>query len=420
MHNTNIVLGIHDRPTPLRWLGLSFQHLFAMFGSTVLVPILVGLNPGIALFSSGVGTLMHILVTKGKIPSYMSSSFAFITPMVSLMQSTGYPAVAQGTIAVGIVYLITALLVSQIGTNWIDKALPPVVVGPIIMVIGLSLAGTAGQNATMNHGHYDLRFFIIAFVTLFVTIACNMLLRGFASQISILIGVVTGYLLSITLGLVDFSSIIRTPWLQAPAFEIPFIAYQPHIYWDAILGMAPIAFVTMTEHMGHIVVLNELTGEQFLKDPGLHRTLAGDGVASMVAGLIGGPAITSYGENIGVMALNKIYSIYVVIGAAILAMLFGFVGKLSAVIQSIPLPVIGGISFLLFGVIASSGLRILIDNQIDLNRNRNLMITSSILVIGIGNAFLQIGDFQFSGVAVATIVGIGLNLVLPQKAASEL
>ncbi|MCZ9310363.1 NCS2 family nucleobase:cation symporter [Weissella koreensis] len=420
MHNTNIVLGIHDRPTPLRWLGLSFQHLFAMFGSTVLVPILVGLNPGIALFSSGVGTLMHILVTKGKIPSYMSSSFAFITPMVALMQSTGYPAVAQGTIAVGIVYLITALLVSQIGTNWIDKALPPVVVGPIIMVIGLSLAGTAGQNAIMNHGHYDLRFFIIAFVTLFVTIACNMLLRGFASQISILIGVVTGYLLSITLGLVDFSSIIRTPWLQAPAFEIPFIAYQPHIYWDAILGMAPIAFVTMTEHMGHIVVLNELTGEQFLKDPGLHRTLAGDGVASMVAGLIGGPAITSYGENIGVMALNKIYSIYVVIGAAILAMLFGFVGKLSAVIQSIPLPVIGGISFLLFGVIASSGLRILIDNQIDLNRNRNLMITSSILVIGIGNAFLQIGDFQFSGVAVATIVGIGLNLVLPQKAASEL
>lgn len=382
MQNKNIVLGIHDRPTPLRWLGLSIQHLFAMFGSTVLVPILVGLNPGIALFSSGVGTLMHILVTKGKIPSYMSSSFAFITPMVALMHSTGYPAVAQGTIAVGIVYLVTALLVSQIGTKWIDKALPPVVVGPIIMVIGLSLAGTAGQ-------------------------------------ISILIGVLTGYLLSICLGLVDFTNIIQTPWLQAPAFQIPFIAYQPHIYWGAILGMAPIAFVTMTEHMGHIVVLNELTGEQFLKDPGLHRTLAGDGFASIIAGLIGGPAITSYGENIGVMALNKIYSIYVVIGAAILAMCFGFVGKLSAVIQSIPLPVIGGISFLLFGVIASSGLRILVDNQIDLNRNRNLMITSSVLVIGIGNAFLQMGTFQFSGVAVATVVGIGLNLILPKRAASE-
>lgn len=419
MKSNNIVLDVHDRPEPLQWLGLSIQHLFAMFGSTVLVPILVGLNPGIALFSSGVGTLMHILVTKGKIPSYMSSSFAFITPMVALMKTVGYPAIAQGTIAVGIVYLIMSIMVSFLGTAWIDKTLPPIVVGPIIMVIGLSLAGNAGKDATMNNGHYDIRFFIVAFATLFITIACNMLLKGFASQIAILIGVFFGYIIASFFGLVDLSAVASTPWFQAPDFQMPFISYQPHMYWGAMLGMAPIAFVTMTEHMGHIMVLNELTGKNFLKDPGLNKTLAGDGAASIVAGLIGGPSITSYGENIGVMAINKIYSVYVIVGAAIFAMIFGFVGKLSALIQSIPLPVIGGISFLLFGVIASSGLRILVDNKIDFNKNRNLMIASSVLVIGIGNVFLQIGTFQFSGVAVATIVGMLLNAVLPQDARNE-
>ncbi|MDO1605784.1 solute carrier family 23 protein [Lactobacillus sp. YT155] len=419
MKNNNIVLDVHDKPAPLQWLGLSIQHLFAMFGSTVLVPILVGLNPGIALFSSGVGTLMHILVTKGKIPSYMSSSFAFITPMIALMKTVGYPAIAQGTIAVGVVYLIVATMVSFLGTGWIDKALPPIVVGPIIMVIGLSLAGNAGKDATMNNGHYDVRFFIVAFATLFITIAFNMLLKGFASQISILIGVFCGYIIAAMFGLVDFTAVINTPWFKTPDFEIPFVSYKPQIYWGAILGMAPIAFVTMTEHMGHIMVLDELTGKNFLKDPGLNRTLAGDGAASIVAGLIGGPSITSYGENIGVMAINKIYSVYVIIGAAVFAMIFGFVGKLSALIQSIPLPVIGGISFLLFGVIASSGLRILVDNQVDFNKNRNLMIASSVLVIGIGNVFLQIGTFQFSGVAVATIVGMLLNAVLPQNARNE-
>lgn len=415
----DIVLDVHERPGALQWLGLSTQHLFAMFGSTVLVPILVGLNPGIALFSSGVGTLMHILVTKGKIPSYMSSSFAFITPMIALMKTVGYPAIAQGTIAVGIVYLIVAALVGYIGTGWIDKALPPIVVGPIIMVIGLSLAGNAGKDATMNNGHYDIRFFIVAFATLFLTIIFDMVLKGFAAQISILLGVFFGYLIALAFGLVDFQPVLDTPWFKIPDFQIPFVSYQPKMYWGAILGMAPIAFVTMTEHMGHIMVLDELTGKEFLKDPGLNKTLAGDGMASITAGLLGGPSITSYGENIGVMALTKVYSVYVIVGAAILAMIFGFVGKLSALIQSIPLPVIGGISFLLFGVIASSGLRILVDNQIDFNRNRNLMIASSVLVIGIGNAFLQIGTFQFSGVAVATIVGILLNLVLPEKSRNE-
>lgn len=417
--NQEIVLDISDRPTPGHWFGLSLQHLFAMFGSTVLVPILVGLNPGIALFSSGVGTLMYILITKGKIPAYMSSSFSFIVPMVALMKTVGYPGIAQGTIAVGVVYLIASLIVAAIGSDWIDRALPPIVVGPIVIVIGLSLAGTAAKDATMNGKNYDVKYFIVALVTALVTVAFNMYLKGFWSQIAILLGIIVGYLIAVVCGLVNFTPVLQTPWFKIPDFEIPFVTYRPHFYWGAIVSLAPIAFVTMTEHMGHIMVLDGLTHRNFFKDPGLNHTLAGDGTASILAGLIGGPPITSYGENIGVMAITKIYSVWVIGGAAVLAMIFGFVGKLSALIQSIPSPVIGGISFLLFGVIASSGLRILIDNQVDFNQKRNLMIGSLILVIGIGNAYLQIGQYQFSGLAVATILGIILNLVLPQQAASE-
>ena len=415
----DILMDITDRPSWGHWLGLSIQHLFAMFGSTVLVPILVGLNPGIALFSSGVGTLLYILITKGKIPAYMSSSFSFIVPMIALMKTVGYPGIAQGTIAVGLVYLITALIVGLIGSQWIDKALPPIVVGPIIMVIGLSLAATAAKDATMNGSHYDLKYFIVAMATALITIFFNMYLKGFWSQVAILLGIIVGYLIAVLCGLVDFTSIAKTPWFQVPNFQIPYLTYQPHFYWGAILSLAPIAFVTMTEHMGHIMVLDGLTHRNFFHDPGLNHTLAGDGTASIIAGLIGGPPITSYGENIGVMAITKIYSIWVIGGAAFLAIIFGFVGKLSALIQSIPSPVIGGISFLLFGVIASSGLRILIDNQVDFNQKRNLMIGSLILVIGIGNAFLQLGKYQFSGLAVATVLGIILNLLLPAKAASE-
>lgn len=415
----DILMDITDRPSWGHWLGLSIQHLFAMFGSTVLVPILVGLNPGIALFSSGVGTLLYILITKGKIPAYMSSSFSFIVPMIALMKTVGYPGIAQGTIAVGLVYLITALIVGLIGSQWIDKALPPIVVGPIIMVIGLSLAATAAKDATMNGSHYDLKYFIVAMATALITIFFNMYLKGFWSQVAILLGIIVGYLIAVLCGLVDFTSIAKTPWFQVPNFQIPYLTYQPHFYWGAILSLAPIAFVTMTEHMGHIMVLDGLTHRNFFHDPGLNHTLAGDGTASIIAGLIGGPPITSYGENIGVMAITKIYSIWVIGGAAFLAIIFGFVGKLSALIQSIPSPVIGGISFLLFGVIASSGLRILIDNQVDFNQKRNLMIGSLILVIGIGNAFLQLGKYQFSGLAVATVLGIILNLLLPAQAASE-
>ncbi|MFD1485618.1 uracil-xanthine permease family protein [Lacticaseibacillus baoqingensis] len=423
-HNDDAILDIHDRPAFGHWFGLSIQHLFAMFGSTVLVPILVGLDPSIALFSSGVGTLIYILITRGKIPAYMGSSFSFITVMQALMKGAGYPAIAQGTIAVGCVYLIVALIVNFAGSAWIDKALPPIVVGPIVMVIGLSLAGTAATDATMrtlSNGTsvYDLKYFAVAMVTLAATIAYNMYLKKFISLLPILLGLITGYIVALLVGIVDLTPVQQAAWISLPNFQIPGVTYTPKLYLDAILSMAPIAFVTMTEHMGHIMVLDEMTHRNFFKDPGLNHTLAGDGTASIIAGFVGGPPVTSYGENIGVMAMTKVHSVWVIGGAAFFAVLFAFIGKLSALIRTIPSPVIGGISFLLFGVIASNGLKVLIDKHVDFNRKRNLMIGSTILVIGIGNAVLKLGNFQFSGLALATVIGILLNFILPEHAANE-
>lgn len=418
-HRDGVVLDVDERPEFGQWIGLSLQHMFSMFGSTVLVPILVGLNPGIALFSSGVGTLMYLLITRHKIPAYMGSSFSFIVPMMALMKSTGYPGIAQGTIAVGCVYLLVSLIVTMIGSDWIDRVLPPIVVGPIVMVIGLSLASTAAKDATLNGTHYDLRYFAVAMLTLLVTIAFNMFCKGFLGLIPILLGIVCGYVIACLFGIVDLAPVAAAHWFSLPDFQVPFVTYQPHFYWGAILSMAPIAFVTMTEHMGHIMVLNELTERNYFKDPGLNHTLAGDGTASIIAGFVGGPPVTSYGENIGVLAITRVHSVYVLAGAALFAVFFSFVGKLSALIESIPGPVIGGISFLLFGVIASSGLRVMIEDQIDFNKKRNLMISSVILVIGIGNAYLKLGQYQFSGLAVAAVLGIVLNLILPDEAVSE-
>ncbi|WP_413627133.1 solute carrier family 23 protein [Fructilactobacillus vespulae] len=413
--NKDMVLDIHEKPSGIKWVGLSLQHMFSMFGSTVIVPLLVGLSPSIALFASGIGTLLHILITKGKIPAYMGSSFAFITPMLALMKTTGISGVQQGVIAVGVVYLIVALLVWMLGTNWIDKLLPPIVVGPIVVVIGLSLAGAAAKDAMMKNGTYNLTYFLIAMATLFLAIFFNMKLKGFLGMIPVLLAIVCGYLISMACGLVDLHAIASAPWFKVPEFQLLATEKGFHFEWNAIIVMAPIAFVTMTEHMGHLMVLGELTNRNFFKEPGLNRTLAGDGAASLAAGILGGPAVTSYGENIGVMAITKVYSVYVIIGAAIFAMIFSFVNKLNVLIMQMPLPVIGGISFLLFGTIASSGIKVMVDDKVDMGLKRNLMIASVILVIGVGNAYLQLGEFQFTGVALATVIGIVLNQVLPKE-----
>ncbi|OXC16243.1 MULTISPECIES: solute carrier family 23 protein [Lactobacillus] len=417
--NPEAVLDVYEKPEFGQGVLLSLQHMFAMFGSTVLVPILIGINPSIALLSSGVGTLVHMILTHFKIPAYLGSSFAFVATMQALMKTDGYPAVAQGAIASGLVYVIVALIIAKVGSGWVNKVLPPIVVGPIIIVIGLSLATTAANDAMMNHQKYDLTYFGVAIFTLVMTLIFQMCFKGFTSLVSIMLGIICGYVLSCFLGIVDFSGVEKAAWFSVPALDVMGISYHFKWYPAAILAMAPIAFVTMTEHMGHIMVLNSLTKRNFFKNPGLHRTMMGDGISTIIAGFIGGPPTTSYGENIGVLAMTKVHSVWVLAGAAVCAIIFSFVGKLAALIESIPMPVIGGISFLLFGTIASNGLKILVDDQIDFGEKRNMLIASVILVIGIGGAYLQLGNFQLTSVALSTIIGMLLNWLLPKKAASE-
>lgn len=422
----DIILGVYEKPKTAQWFGLSFQHLFAMFGSTVLVPILVGINPAIALLSSGLGTLAHMTVTKYKVPAYMGSSFAYIGAMTLLMKHGGIPAIAQGAMTGGLVYLIVALIVKVAGKGWIDKVLPPIVVGPIVMVIGLSLAPTAINDAMyINPGQlkgYSLAYILIALVTVLSIVIYSIYGRGFLSVVPILLGIITGYVAALVIGLiikqpiVSFSGLSHAHWLAIPPVQIMFASYHWAFYPSAILTMAPIAFVTMTEHFGHIMVLNSLTKKDYFKEPGLEKTLSGDGVAQIIAGFLGAPPVTSYGENIGVMAITKIHSIYVIAGAAVLAVVVSFIGKITALLQSIPSPVIGGASIALFGVIAASGLKILVENKVNFDIKRNLLISSVVLVIGIGGMIIEVTqNFAISSVAIATILGIVLNLILPKE-----
>ena len=417
--NEDAVLDIKDRPQAFHWVGLSLQHLFTMFGATVLVPILVGIYPGIALVSSGLGTMVYLITTKGKIPAYLGSSFAFIAAMQMLMKSDGYPAIAQGAMTTGLVYLIVSLIIKKIGSDWLDKILPPIVVGPVVMVIGLGLAANAANNAMYNNNVYDFKYIAVALITLGLTIFYNMFFKGFLGLIPILLGIVSGYLVALAFGIIDLTPIKEAAWFALPNFEVPFVQYEPKLYLNAITTMAPIAFVTMTEHIGHLMVLNKLTKRNFFQDPGLSKTLMGDGLAQIVAGFVGGPPVTSYGENIGVLAITRVHSVFVIGGAAVFAVALGFVGKLSALILSIPGPVISGISFVLFGVIAASGLKILIDNKINFDKKKNLLIASVILVIGIGGLVFKVGTFELSSMALATVLGIVLNLILPENARSE-
>ena len=417
--NEDAVLDIKDRPQAFHWVGLSLQHLFTMFGATVLVPILVGIDPGIALVSSGLGTMVYLITTKGKIPAYLGSSFAFIAAMQMLMKSDGYPAIAQGAMTTGLVYLIVSLIIKKIGSDWLDKILPPIVVGPVVMVIGLGLAANAANNAMYNTNVYDFKYIAVALITLGLTIFYNMFFKGFLGLIPILLGIVSGYLVALAFGIIDLTPIKEAAWFALPNFEVPFVQYEPKLYLNAITTMAPIAFVTMTEHIGHLMVLNKLTKRNFFQDPGLSKTLMGDGLAQIVAGFVGGPPVTSYGENIGVLAITRVHSVFVIGGAAVFAVALGFVGKLSALILSIPGPVISGISFVLFGVIAASGLKILIDNKINFDKKKNLLIASVILVIGIGGLVFKVGTFELSSMALATVLGIVLNLILPENARSE-
>ncbi|MGE8079279.1 uracil-xanthine permease family protein [Peribacillus loiseleuriae] len=416
-----IMYDVEDVPKIGHWLTLSIQHLFAMFGATVLVPFLVGLSPAVALISSGLGTLAYLLITKGKIPAYLGSSFAFISPILAAKASSGPGSAMIGCFVAGLVYGLVALIIYKAGLNWLMNILPPVVVGPVIMVIGLSLAPTAVNmamyiNPNTDQQIYSITNITIALITLIVTIIGNIYFKGFFGLIPILIGIAVGYICSILAGIVNFEPIREANWFQVPEFMVPFATYTPTLSWGVIAIMVPVAIVTLSEHIGHQMVLSKVVGRNFLEKPGLHRSIAGDGAGILIGSIIGGPPLTSYGENIGVLTMTRAYSVYIIGGAAVTAIIFGFVGKISAVISSIPSAVMGGISILLFGIIASSGLRMLVDNKIDFDKKRNLMIASVILVLGIGGAFLKLSDeVSLSGMALSAIVGILLNLILPGR-----
>jgi uracil permease len=410
-------LDVEEIPKPTQWLTLSLQHLFSMFGATILVPYLVGLSPAIALISSGLGTLAFLLITKGKVPAYLGSSFAYIIPIKALNEAGGPGAAMIGTFIAGLVYGIVALIISKAGHRWIMKLLPPIVVGPVIIVIGLSLSGTAVGMAMNNPaGKYSMLHFSVALVTLAATIIFSIFAKKMLSIIPILAGIIVGYVYALAVGIVNFQPVVDAKWFEMPEFVIPFVSYKVKLTWDIVALMAPIAVVTLSEHIGHQLVLSKVVCRDYIKEPGLHRSILGDGTATIISALVGGPPKTTYGENIGVLAITRVYSVYVIAGAAVLAILFGFIGKVTALIQTIPTPVMGGVSILLFGIIASSGLRMLVDSKIDFENKRNLVISSVILVVGLGGAIVKLPfHIDIQGMALAAILGVVLNLVLPGR-----
>lgn len=420
--NKNIVLDVLDKPKSTQWLVLSLQHLFAMFGATILVPYLTKLDPAIALIASGLGTLAFLLITKGRVPAYLGSSFAFIAPILAAQASGGPGAAMMGSFLSGLVYGIVALMIKKTGSGWLMKLLPPIVVGPIIIVIGLSLANVAvGMAMNDADGNYSAAHLLTALVTLGIVIVCSIYFKGFIGLIPVLIGIVGGSLFAYAQGIMDLSKVKEAAWFEVPNFYIPFVSYTPEWSWNIVLIMVPVAVVTLSEHIGHLLVLNKIVDRDYTENPGIHRTILGDGVATMIAALIGGPPNTTYGENIGVLAITKVFSVFVIGGAAVIAITFGFIGKITALISSVPTAVMGGVSILLFGIIASSGLRMMIESNSDLGDKRNLIISSVILVLGVGGAAIHISDqLEIHGMALAAIVGVILNLVLPQEKAKEI
>ena len=413
---TKAILDVQDVPKPLSLITLSAQHMFAMFGSTILVPTLVGLQPAIPLLTSGIATIFFLLITRFEVPAYLGSSFAFIAPIILASKIDGPGSAMIGAMAVGVVYGIVSLIIWRTGYKWLMKLLPPIVVGPVIMVIGLGLAGTAVDMAMNVNGEYNMLHFSAALVTLFTAIISTVFFRGILSTMPILMGLVVGYLYSLAIGIVDYSKVSEAKMLEMPKFLIPGVDYSFTVTTEILLIMVPVVLVTISEHIGHQLVLGRVVNRNYLESPGLHRSLLGDGIGTFISALIGGPPKTTYGENIGVLAITRVYSVFVILGAAIIAILLSFSGKTMAVIATIPTSVLGGVSILLFGIIASSGLRMLVENQIDFGESRNLVIASVVLIIGIGGAKLDFSLLTLEGMALAAIVGVILNLVLPKSA----
>ncbi|HAP57899.1 MAG: solute carrier family 23 protein [Sphaerochaeta sp.] len=416
-----IKYGPADKPPLGQWIPLSIQHVFAMFGATILVPILTGLSPSTALFTAGTGTLLYILITGAKVPAFLGSSFAFIPALIAISSSYGVAYAMGGAFVSGLFYTLVAFIIKKAGYSWLNKALPPVVIGSVIVVIGLNLAPTAmGMAMNDANGNYSLYLLAVAAVTLALTIVANIFAKRFFSIIPILLGLLGGYFFALILGfifpqhaLISFAAVKDAAWFGLPTFALPKFNVV------AAVTFIVVSLATICEHLGDTLTISKVVGKDFYKDPGLDRTIAGDGLATLWASFWGGPPNTTYGENIGVLALTRVYSVWVTGGAAVVAVFLSFFPKFGALIQTIPNPVLGGISMLLFGTIASSGLRTLVDAGVNYEDKRNLTISSVILVIGIGGGTLSFAmgkdlTFSLAGVALATLVGILLNLVLPK------
>ena len=417
----DLLLDVDQRPSFGKGILLSFQHVFAMFGATILVPLILGMPVSVALFASGVGTLIYMIATGFKVPVYLGSSFAFITAMSLAIKEMGddVSAAQTGVILTGLVYVLVAASVRFAGTKWIDKLLPPIIIGPMIIVIGLGLAGSAVTNAGLvADGNWKNA--LVAVVTFLIAAFINTKGKGFLRIIPFLFAIIGGYLFALALGLVDFTPVLQANWIEIPGFYLPFNtggAFKEYnlYFGPETIAILPIAIVTISEHIGDHTVLSQICGRQFLKDPGLHRTLLGDGIATSVSAFLGGPANTTYGENTGVIGMTRIASVSVIRNAAFIAIALSFLGKFTALISTIPNAVLGGMSILLYGVIASNGLKVLIKERVDFGQMRNLIIASAMLVLGLGGAILKLGPVTLSGTALSAMTGIILNLILPYE-----
>lgn len=417
----DLLLDVDQRPSAGKGILLSFQHVFAMFGATILVPLILGMPVSVALFASGVGTLIYMIATGFRVPVYLGSSFAFITAMSLAMKELGgdVSAAQTGVILTGFIYVLVAAGVRFAGTKWIDKLLPPIIIGPMIIVIGLGLAGSAVTNAGLvADGNWKNA--LVAVVTFLIAAFINTKGKGFLRIIPFLFAIIGGYLFALALGLVDFTPVLKADWFEIPGFYLPFStggAFKEYslYFGPETIAILPIAIVTISEHIGDHTVLSQICGRQFLKEPGLHRTLLGDGIATSVSAFLGGPANTTYGENTGVIGMTRIASVSVIRNAAFIAIALSFLGKFTALISTIPNAVLGGMSILLYGVIASNGLKVLIKERVDFAQMRNLIIASAMLVLGLGGAILKLGPVTLSGTALSAMTGIILNLILPYE-----
>lgn len=424
MEKKKMLYDVNEVPPIGKWIVLAFQHVFAMFGATILVPILVNSAAGtevltipVALVTSGIGTLIYILCTKKKSPVYLGSSFAFITPIAAAYLKGGISGAMTGIMCVGLIYIIVAIIIKFVGKEWLEKLLPPIVIGPMIMIIGLGLAPSAISQLGLSGGEIDYKVVLVGFVSFLVTAIVMTRAKGFFKIIPFLVGIISGYVLAAILGMIDFSEVSKASFFSIPKFIIPFKDYS--ISFTGIITIAPIALVTLCEHIGDHTSLSNIIGKDLIKDPGLDRTLMGDGVATLVAGILGGPANTTYGENTSVVGMTKVASVKVIGLAAVISIIIGFLGKFTAIAKTIPNAVLGGVSLLLYGFIAVNGLKVLIKNQVDFEKNKNVIVASSMLVLGLGGAAISIikGDFSLtiSGMSLASIVGILLNLFIKER-----